>query len=69
MNENLERGSRWVRKKEMSPRLIYTILDADYEEVVASTEINLSTPNEDSFCWLSPLDEFLEEFTPLPKLK
>lgn len=53
----------------MSPRLIYTILDADYEGVVASTEINLSTPNEDSFCWLSPLDEFLEEFTPLPKLK
>jgi hypothetical protein len=64
MNE-VKVNSRWAYKQ--SPkREVYTVLSSDYEGVVATTAVKLNTNEPDSNIWFSPLEDFLESFTPLP---
>lgn len=59
--EDVKVGSLWTYSQ-AKVRQLYKVIDVDNAEVVATTTINLSTDKEDSFVWLSPVEEFLENF-------
>jgi len=62
--EEITRGSLWTLN-ESKPKTVYRVLESTYEEVVATTSIDVSTDKVDSFIWLSPVEDFLTVFTPL----
>lgn len=72
-DEEIAQGSLWTHNKS-KPKRAYCVLESNYEGVVAksnyegvvaTTSIDISTDKPDSFIWLSPVEDFLNAFTPL----
>ena len=64
--EEITQGSLWTLNKS-KPKKVYCVLESNYEGVVATTSIDVSMDKPDSFIfiWLSPVEDFLNAFTPL----
>ena len=62
--DEIAQGSLWTLNKS-KPKKVYCILESNYEGVIATTSIDVSTDKPDSFIWLSPVEDFLNAFTPL----
>lgn len=62
-SEKIKLGSLWTYNQ-AKVRQLYKVIDVDDGEVVATTTIDLSTNEEDSFSWLSPVEDFLQNFKP-----
>ena len=63
-DEEIAQGSLWTHNKS-KPKRAYCVLESNYEGVIATTSIDVSTDKPDSFIWLSPVEDFLNAFTPL----
>ena len=63
-DKEIAQGSLWTHN-ESKPKRVYCVLESNYEGVVATTSIDISTDKPDSFIWLSPVEDFLNAFTPL----
>lgn len=60
--DEVTQGSLWTHNKS-KPKRVYCVLESNYEGVVATTSIDISTDKPDSFIWYSGIDDFLKNFT------
>ena len=62
--DEIAQRSLWTHNKS-KPKRVYCVLESNYEGVIATTSIDVSTDKPDSFIWLSPVEDFLNAFMPL----
>jgi hypothetical protein len=64
MNQEIPIGSIWNYYEKGKFVRRYCVLMVDEDGVIATSEIHIDTDREDSFSWLSPIDDFLKFFRP-----
>ena len=60
-------NSIWKPRTKENPNVPYRVLSSDYDGVVATTSVRLETCVEDSFIWMGPLEDWMNQFACISK--